>query len=74
MKRCVISNYIPHKTPKKPDFARWLTTYYDDLLCLYNILNQIIMERHDEDRTGDEDFKRFTRFIYSCSSKHIQED
>lgn len=73
MKKCVISNYIPYTTPKKPNFAKWLRTYYDDLLCLYDTLTQIIIERHEEDRTGDEDFKRFTRFIYSCSSKHIQD-
>ena len=69
MKKCVISNYIPHHTPKKPDFNKWFKTYYYDLLCLYDTLNQILTER---DESSEHDFKRFTMFIYSCSSKYIQ--
>lgn len=69
-KMTVISNYIPHLTPKKPNYTKWLQTYYDDLLYLYYSMNQVLMERVEE--SAPHDFPTFTRFIYHCSSKHIQ--
>jgi hypothetical protein len=69
-KNTVITNYIPHPTPKRPNFYEWFNTYQDDLMYLYYSMNQILVDRHDEE--APHDFRKFAQFIFYCSSKHIQ--
>ena len=74
--KCIISNYIPHQKPKRPNYHMWLERYREDLLNLYDTYKQILYERYDDDEAitySDSEFLKFTRFIFSCSSQYIQE-
>ena len=74
-RKTVISNYIPHKKPKYPNFNNWFNEYKYSLECLFGILKENIEERYsgsiNNDWNSDELFIKFCRFIYTKSSKHI---
>ena len=74
--KCVISNYIPHKTPKKPNYQMWLERYRNDLIQLYDTYKEIIYQRYDDetDRYSDIEFVKFSKFIFACSSQYIQDE
>jgi hypothetical protein len=74
--KCVIPNYIPHKVTKKPKFGRWLSRYREDLLQLYDDFNTIAEDQdvyNNLKQPSEKDFLRFCLFIFSCSSKFIQD-
>ena len=73
--KCVIPNYIPYKNNKKIKFSRWLHRYKGDILYMYDTFYKIESERYNEDfkQPSDKDLTRFAYFIYTCSSKHIQQ-
>ena len=72
--KCIIPNYIPHKV-KYPNYSLWLSRYKFDLINLYDSFYKIVSDRYEEDQftPSQAEFLRFTKFIYSCSSKHIQD-
>jgi hypothetical protein len=74
-KKTVISNYIPHKTPFKPNFNEWFNEYKYNLACLFGIFKETIEKRYSESTNNDWNseklFLKFCRFIYSKSSKHV---
>ena len=71
----IINNYIPHKTPNRPDFNKWFNEYKYNLACLYGIFKETIEERYASseynDWNSEELFLKFCRLIYNKSSKHI---
>ena len=60
-------NTIVNDTPKNPSFIIWYNTYYKHLLNMYSIylLNNI------QEENSENNFKLFSYFIYTNSSKHI---
>ena len=74
-RKTVISNYIPHKTPYKPNFNNWYNEYKYDLACLYSIFKETIDERYSESTNNElesnELFIKFCRLIYNNSAKYI---
>lgn len=76
-KKCVISNYIPHKTPKNPNFYRWYENYKNNLLDIYNIYVNTLRSRYPNINFSifetDEYFNLFINRIFDSSSKTIIE-
>jgi hypothetical protein len=66
-------NYIPHKKPRYSNYNTWKECYYNDLLQLYNILEDLINSRYDNNIkwNNENNFEEFCKFIYECSSKYI---
>jgi hypothetical protein len=69
VKKCVIFNYIPHKTPKKSNYNKWYEKYYTHLYSMYKLSNDILKNRYTE--TENIDFDKFCFLIYKYSSKYI---
>ena len=65
--KCVISNYIPHKVKRK-NFSKWFSRYHTDLQHLYEIFRKTSVED-----VSDKTFMQFSIFIFTCSSKFIQD-
>jgi len=75
-RKTVICNYIPHKTPSKPNFNDWCDEYKNDIASLFSIFKENIEDRYpysinDNDWKSDELFLKFCRLVYNNSSKHI---
>ena len=71
VKKCVIFNHIPHKTPKYSNYDKWYEKYHKHLYTMYTLSNDIIKNRYTD--MGNIDFDKFCFFIYKYSSKHIWE-
>lgn len=63
--------YIPHKTPKKPNYDVWKKEYIEHLVIIYNIFKNFIEEKYDVDIDWNNSFELFIEFIYNNSSKYI---
>jgi hypothetical protein len=74
-KKCVINNYIPHKTPKYTNFNSWFYEYKNSLIDLYLIFLETVKNRYPHrDITileTDEYFNIFINDIFDSSSKYI---
>jgi hypothetical protein len=66
-------SYIKHRPPLFKNYSRWLKVYWNDLLILYSILQDVIAQRYpDIDIIWNQElFNSFCRMIYKTSSKHI---
>ena len=70
----LFKNYIPHKTPFKPNYNKWFNEYEKEILSLYGILQQIINERYPYEKIdweSEEIFNSFSIMLYNKSSKYI---
>jgi len=63
------NNYIPHK--KNCSFDRWYEEYENQLINIYSIMIEILLERYGEENIDDITFIKFCRFIYNSSSQYI---
>ena len=73
-KKCVIKNYIPHRTPLRPNFYKWYNEYENHLINLYCIFIGIIKNRYPDsnlDVDDEEYFNLFINHIFDSSSKFI---
>ena len=74
-KKCVISNYIPHKTPTYPKFNKWYDNYKNNLIDVYNIYIETLRERYPDINFNifdkEEYFNLFINLIFDSSSKII---
>jgi hypothetical protein len=74
IKQSLYSNYIPNKSPNRPNFKKWFLVYKNDLYILYEEFKNVIernFERH-LDFSEEKVFITFVQFVYSYSTKHIQ--
>jgi hypothetical protein len=75
LKKCPISNYIPHKQIKDDsNFQEWYEYYKDHLINMYNGTSKIIDENTSDkifNWDSEEKFNIFVNFIYDSSSKYI---
>jgi hypothetical protein len=67
MRDTVLHNYIPHKTPKNPNFQKWFEYYRTDIINLFNISKEVINEHYNYDIN----FSDFVQLIYNSSSKYM---
>lgn len=78
MRKCVIFNYIPHKTPKNTNFLVWYEKYKDHLQEMFFKIVRIIHDNIDEiDKQNIEtehNFNIFINMVYDSSSKYIEKD
>lgn len=70
VKKCAIFNYIPHDTPKYLNYSLWYKTYYDYLVHMHSMSNNMVKNRYTD--MPNIDFENFCMFIYKYSSKYIQ--
>ena len=71
-RKCVLINYIPHKTPMKPNFYKWYYEYENNLLDLYSIFLDTIKDRYPYCKLDTEEyFNLFINNIFDSSSKFI---
>lgn len=74
-KKCVISNYIPHKTPTYPKFYNWYNNYKSNLIDIYNIYFDTLKEKYPNIKFDifdkEEYFNLFINVIFDSSSKII---
>lgn len=68
MRKCVIPNYIPHKSNKYVKYQRWYKEYEKNLCDLYSIFIETLEQRYDH---KDVNFHDFCYFIFKNSSKYI---
>jgi hypothetical protein len=75
MNKCVIKNYIPHKTPINVNYNKWINCYYEDLINLYIIFSEDIVRKYPDTTIDFKNnnllFNKFCIFIFKCSSKYI---
>lgn len=72
-KKTVISNYIPHKTPKITNYYIWSEEYFKNLVDIFEIIRNIINVRHSKnDINSNEAFNVFSKMVFNSSSKHIR--
>ena len=73
-KKCVIFNYIPHKTPKNVTFGKWFKHYHKEISNMYNIMNEVVDARYPNSRIewgSQEHFIAFAEMLYLNSSKYM---
>ena len=74
-KKCVIRNYVPHKTPVNPNFYKWFYEYENNLADIYGIIINIIRDRYPDINfdifNNDDYFNFFINHIFDSSSKFI---
>ena len=74
-KKCVISNYIPHKPPLNPNFYRWYENYESNIIDMYYIYIDTLKSRYPNINFSifdtDEYFNLFINIIFDSSSKVI---
>lgn len=68
-RRCERSNYIPHPTPLRPNYAKWRNTYYEQLIDIHAIVSEIISEKSP--RIKNIHKETLFKLLYKCSSKYI---
>jgi hypothetical protein len=78
-KKCVIFNYIPHKTPKILNstiyFEEWYEYYKEDLIEMYYKTMNLVKEQYNTVNIESENnFNLFINIIYESSSKYISKD
>ncbi len=78
-KKCVIFNYIPHKTPKilnsNRHFEKWYECYEEELIQMYYTTMNLVKEKYDNKNIESEkNFNLFINVIYNSSSKYISKD
>jgi hypothetical protein len=72
-RKSVISNYIPHKTPKRINYKNWTDEYFKNLVDMFELVRHTINMRHPKNNiNSNEVFNVFCRMIFNSSSKHIQ--
>jgi hypothetical protein len=67
-------SYIPHKTPNIIDRNMWEYAYQKQLEDMYNIVQNIIIERYPKKKinwNSHKKWKALKELIFKCSSKHI---
>jgi hypothetical protein len=67
-----ISNYIPHKTPRRVDFLKWVGEYKPQLINLYTIFIEVMEKRYPDFEFNPDSFSNFVKMIFHSSSKYIQ--
>ena len=71
-RKCVIYNYIPHKTKRNTKYSTWLMYYKNDIINLYGIFKDIIEARHPGIELDWKTlFNKFCVYIFKSSSKHV---
>jgi hypothetical protein len=71
-KKCVISNYIPYKTPKKLNYSKWYNAYKEDLYLMFKIVENILNINYEN--SYNIDYNDFCLLIYNSSSKYIRKE
>jgi hypothetical protein len=74
-KKCIIPNYIPHKTPKFTNFYKWVNEYEYDLFNMYSIFIETLKFRYQDIDfdilDSNEYLNMFINFMFDSSSKII---
>lgn len=73
--RLEISNYIPHKTPVRPNYNKWMLSYSEELNELYSRLIDIMKNRYPDvqiDWNSKVLFFNFCFWVFKRSSKYIR--
>jgi hypothetical protein len=72
----MIFNYIPHKSPKHPNFFLWYENYQEHLKRMFLETVEIINNNTDFiiDIETERNFNIFVNMIYNASSKYIEKD
>lgn len=74
-KKCMIPNYIAHKTPKITNFYRWVNNYEYHLINIYCIFIDTLKFRHPEKELDildtNEYLNIFINLMFDSSSKII---
>jgi hypothetical protein len=66
-----VFNYIPHRRPINPNYKRWKQAYYQHLYHMFR-LAAVESQSRNMNTLSPASFDSFCKFIFSCSSKHIQ--
>jgi hypothetical protein len=71
-------NRIPHITPMNIKKEKWVYSYENHLLTMYDIVEEVIKEQYPKNKTKWSDhtskkklFNGLTKLLYHCSSKYI---
>jgi len=70
----LLKNYIPHKTPRYPNYNKWFNEYKNHILNLYGILQEIISKKYPNNKIDWESniiFNQFCFMVYNSSSKYV---
>lgn len=70
VKKCVINNYIPHKTPRISNYSVWHENYKKDLVAMFKSTENILYDRYGNLKKID--YNDFCLMIYKSSSKYIR--
>ena len=71
-KKCVINNYIPHKTPNLIKYDRWYNEYKEDLYIMFKNFENILNERYKN--LNKINYYEFCLLIFNSSSKYIRKE
>jgi hypothetical protein len=75
----MIFNYIPHNSPKHPNFLVWYEKYQEHLKQMFFETVEIIHDNIDviidkNDIETEQNFNIFINMIYNASSKYIEKE
>ena len=70
VKKSVINNYIPYKTPRISNYYVWHENYKKDLVAMFKLTENILYDRYDILKKID--YNDFCLMIYKSSSKYIR--
>ena len=72
-RNCTIPNYIPHRTPVNTNRENWQSSYYEQLIEMFNICQNIVNDElpHHKITYDNKEFNIFSHMIYKSSSKYI---
>jgi len=68
-KKCVIKNYIPHKTILKNNYKEWYNEYSYHLYNIFMIIQEILDYKYPKKYSLN--FNNFCILAYKSSSKYI---
>lgn len=71
-KKCVINNYIPHKTPNFINYNKWYNEYKEDLYFMFKEFETILKARYDN--LNKINYNEFCLLIFNSSSKYIRKE
>lgn len=73
--KCEIFNYIPYKKSKNVTYEKWFKFYKYEIADLYMIvINNFRKDFDDSCIDWEKNFVKFSRLLYSKSSKYIMKE